>query len=107
MNGRRSLWCALDYSRTRTQALFLMINAGDMSRLLRALRPRRRRTVRRDRLEADAPEPLFTANVDQNKTIRNQFAVTRDGQRFLLLSLIDREASPFVTVLNWRSLVRN
>jgi hypothetical protein len=53
------------------------------------------------------PEPLFTASVDQNKTIRNRFAVSRDGQRFLLLSLIDREASPFVTVLNGRALVRN
>jgi serine/threonine protein kinase/Tol biopolymer transport system component len=59
------------------------------------------------RVVPGTPEPLFTANVDQNKTIRNQYAVTRDGQRFLLLSLIDREASPFVTVLNWRSLVRN
>ena len=59
------------------------------------------------RVVPGTPEPLFTANVDQNKTIRNQYAPTRDGQRFLLLSLIDREASPFVTVLNWRSLVRD
>jgi hypothetical protein len=43
----------------------------------------------------------------QNKTIRNQFAVTRDGRRFLLLSVIDRDASPFVTVVNRRALVRN
>jgi Tol biopolymer transport system component len=59
------------------------------------------------RLVPGTPEPLFTANVDQNQSIRNQFAVSRDGQRFLLLSLIDRDASPLVTVLNWRSLVRN
>ena len=59
------------------------------------------------RLVPGTLEPLFTANVDQNQTIRNQFAVTRDGQRFLILSLIDRDASPIVTVLNWRSLVRN
>jgi Tol biopolymer transport system component len=59
------------------------------------------------RVVPGTPEPLFTANVDQNKSIRNQFAVTRDGQKFLLMSLIDRDASPLVTVLNWRSLVRN
>jgi Tol biopolymer transport system component len=59
------------------------------------------------RIEPGTPEPLFTASVDQLKTIRNQFAVTPDGQRFLVLSLIDRDASPFVTILNWRSLVRH
>lgn len=64
-------------------------------------------TTTATRVVPGTPEPLFTANVDQNKTIRNQFAVTRDGQRFLLLSLIDRDASPLVTVLNWRALVRN
>ena len=64
-------------------------------------------TTSATRVVPGPPEPLFIANVDQNKTIRNQYAVTRDGQRFLLLSLIDRDASPFVTVLNWRSLVRN
>jgi hypothetical protein len=59
------------------------------------------------RLAPGSPEPLFAANVDQIKTIRNQFAVSRDGQRFLVLSLMDRDASPIVTVLNWRALVRN
>jgi hypothetical protein len=59
------------------------------------------------RLVPGTPEPLFTANVDQVKAIRNQYAVSRDGQRFLVLSLMDRDASPIVTVLNWRSLVRN
>lgn len=63
-------------------------------------------TISGTRVAPGSPEPLFTANVDQNKSIRNQYAVTRDGQRFLILSLIDRNASPFVTVLNWRSLVR-
>ena len=58
------------------------------------------------RLVPGTPEPLFTANVDQNRSIRNQFAVTRDGQRFLLMALLNRDASPLVTVLNWRALVR-
>jgi len=59
------------------------------------------------RIVPGTPEPLFTANVDQIKTIRNQFAVSGDGQRFLVLSLMDRDASPIVTVLNWRALVRH
>ncbi|HET7698425.1 MAG TPA: protein kinase [Vicinamibacterales bacterium] len=64
-------------------------------------------TAAGSRVVPGTPEPLFTANVDQNKSIRNQFAVTRDGQRFLLLSLVDRDASPFVAVLGWRSLARD
>jgi len=48
---------------------------------------------------------LFTANVDQDKTIRNQYAVSPDGKRFLLLSVVDRRASPIVAVRNWRALL--
>jgi eukaryotic-like serine/threonine-protein kinase len=58
------------------------------------------------RLEASKPEVLFTANVDQSKSIRNQYAVTPDGQRFLLLSLVDGHTSPVVAILNWRGLLR-
>ena len=58
------------------------------------------------RLEASKPEVLFTANIDQSKTIRNQYAVTPDGQRFLLLSLVDGNTSPIVAILNWRGLLR-
>ena len=57
-------------------------------------------------LDADRPQPLFTAVVDQDKTLRNQWTVTPDGERFLVLSLIDRNASPIVTVLNWQSQLR-
>ena len=60
-----------------------------------------------DRLDASRPDGLFTANVDQNKSIRNQYAISPDGQRFLVLSLADRNASPIVAVLNWRGLIRN
>ena len=58
------------------------------------------------RFEASKPTPLFIANIDQNKTIRNQYAVSPDGQRFLLLSLVDPNESPLVVVLNWQGLVR-
>jgi len=57
-------------------------------------------------IKADRPQVLFTAAVDQDKTLRNQWTVTPDGQRFLVLSLIDRNASPIVTVLNWQSQLR-
>jgi eukaryotic-like serine/threonine-protein kinase len=60
-----------------------------------------------DRLDASRPDPLFAANVDQNKSIRNQYAVSPDGQHFLILSLADRNASPIVAVLNWRRLLTN
>lgn len=59
-----------------------------------------------DRLEASKPVGLFAANVDQNKSIRNQYAASPDGQRFLVLSLAERDASPIVAVVNWRRLVR-
>jgi Tol biopolymer transport system component len=60
-----------------------------------------------DRLDPSRPDPLFAANVDQNKSIRNQYAVSPDGQHFLILSLVDRNASPIVAVLNWRRLLMN
>jgi serine/threonine protein kinase/Tol biopolymer transport system component len=57
------------------------------------------------RLRATAPHALFTANVEQGRTIRNQFAVSPDGQRFLILSAVNPGASPIVAVLNWRTLI--
>ncbi len=63
-------------------------------------------TLSGTRLNPATPEPLFTANVDQTKTIRNQYAASQDGQRFLVLSLVNRNESPIVAVLNWRSLVK-
>jgi hypothetical protein len=58
------------------------------------------------RLDAGTPRALFTANVNQDKSIRNQWAVSPDGQRFLVLSLTDRNASPIVVVLNWHESLR-
>ena len=57
------------------------------------------------RVDASRPDPLFSANVDQNKSIRNQYAASPDGQRFFILSLADHHASPIVAVLNWRKLI--
>jgi Tol biopolymer transport system component len=58
------------------------------------------------RLRAAAPRALFTAKVEQGRTIRNQYAVSPDGQRFLILSAVNAGASPIVAVLNWRSLIK-
>ena len=52
-----------------------------------------------------APRPLFKLTIEQRGTIRNHYAVSRDGQRILVASLIDRQVSPLVAVLNWRSLI--
>jgi Tol biopolymer transport system component len=57
------------------------------------------------RITAGTPQALFTANIDQTKSIRNHYAVSPDGQRFLILSLVDRHTSQLVTVLNWRELL--
>jgi hypothetical protein len=55
--------------------------------------------------EAGIPKPLFDAATVTNTTIggSTSFAVTRDGQRFLVLSPVDKEVSPPIEVLvNWR-----
>jgi eukaryotic-like serine/threonine-protein kinase len=57
-------------------------------------------------IRAAAPQPLFTANIDQTSTLRNQYAVSADGQRFLLLSLVNRHPLPIVVVLNWTNAHR-
>jgi Tol biopolymer transport system component len=54
------------------------------------------------RIRTGTPQPLFTANINQRSTLRNQYAPSSDGKRFLLLSVIDRNTSPIVTVVNWR-----
>jgi eukaryotic-like serine/threonine-protein kinase len=58
------------------------------------------------RFTAAAPQALFTAPVDQRKSIRNQYAVSADGQRFLVLAVTDRDAPQAVVVTNWRTLLR-
>jgi len=54
------------------------------------------------RIRTGTPQRLFTADINQRSTLRNQYAPSADGKRFLLLSVIDRNTSPIVTVVNWR-----
>ncbi len=51
--------------------------------------------------EAGVPRPLFQAKLS-NVPLRNHFAVSADGQRFLMLTLSDQGAASRITVVtNW------
>jgi len=52
-------------------------------------------------LTAGVPQPLFDARIQPGNR-RNTYAVTRDGQKFLLLSPLGREKIvPITMVLHW------
>jgi hypothetical protein len=56
---------------------------------------------------AGIPEPLFAAPLLPGKR-RNTFLVTRDGQKFLVLAPVGKEAmTPMVVILNWRSALKD
>ena len=55
--------------------------------------------------EAGIPKPMFDAVTVTNSIVGGgtPFAVTRDGQRFLVLSPVDKEVSaPIEVLVNWR-----
>jgi Tol biopolymer transport system component len=58
--------------------------------------------------EAGAPHALFTSGTDPTVgTLRHTYAVSRDGQRFLV-NVPERKVAPSITVLvNWPNLLRN
>jgi len=54
-------------------------------------------------LEAGTPVPLFQARVRGMPTGQTQYAVSSDGQRFLMNTLIeDIVTSPITMILNWK-----
>jgi hypothetical protein len=56
--------------------------------------------------QSGVPKVLFATRVPINPT-SDQFAVTRDGQRFLVIEPVDAgEANPFRIVLNWPAAAR-
>jgi serine/threonine protein kinase len=57
-------------------------------------------------IHAGTPQPLFAANINQAATLRNQYAPSADGQRFLILSLVNRNLLPIVVVSNWTPATR-
>ena len=54
--------------------------------------------------KAGVPRVLFRANVSGNNNGRNNYVVSKDGQRFLIVSPTD-EQSPISVVVNWPSLL--
>ncbi len=52
--------------------------------------------------EAGLPQPLFQAHIQTTLNVRNHYLASADGQRFLMLAPLGREAMPPTTlVLNW------
>jgi hypothetical protein len=67
-------------------------------------------TPNADRFDASRPTPLFRTTVlgapYQNGVVRNEYAVTRDGERFLINEPTGGSAAYSIRVLvNWRSLL--
>jgi Tol biopolymer transport system component/tRNA A-37 threonylcarbamoyl transferase component Bud32 len=55
-------------------------------------------------LSIGTPQPLFPTHVDQNDVIRNQYAVSNDGQKILVqVPVVNPGTSPFVAILNWQA----
>jgi Tol biopolymer transport system component len=54
------------------------------------------------------PRPLFQTRISGSlgRDVRNNYAVSRDGQRFLIVTDVEKATSPPITViLNWPSLL--
>ncbi len=55
-----------------------------------------------DRFTVGTMQTLFRTNVEPDRVIRNNYAVSADGQRFLVMSpMVDPSASRLVGVTNW------
>ena len=53
-------------------------------------------------LRPGVAQPLFRTTAETARTIRNNYAASPDGQRFLVMvPLVNPDASPLVGVLNW------
>ena len=57
-----------------------------------------------DTFNADAPRPLFATRLD-TRGLRQTYAVSPDGQRFLLVLPTDVGVSTLTVVLNWPALL--
>jgi dipeptidyl aminopeptidase/acylaminoacyl peptidase len=55
-----------------------------------------------NRFEASLPRPLFNLHIVTLPVVRNHYAVSADGQRFLVNTLVEESApSPLTVVMNW------
>jgi len=60
----------------------------------------------KDTGEPGSPHELFNTGLTVVDPIRDQYAVTADGQRFLLLkTLTETTTTPITVTLNWTSLI--
>ena len=65
-----------------------------------------RRVVHGAGYEASAPAPLFEFRPGGN-LITPYYVVTKDGQKFLLSTIVDTEAAaPLMVVINWAAEVK-
>jgi eukaryotic-like serine/threonine-protein kinase len=55
--------------------------------------------------EVDTPHPLFQTTIDP-EGFRQLYAVSADGNRFLLNAPVDTVGQPLTAVLNWPALVK-
>jgi hypothetical protein len=55
--------------------------------------------------EVDSPRPLFQTTLELT-AFRQTYAVSADGNRFLLNTPVEQAAQPFTVVLNWPALLR-
>src|SRR5262249_9643321 len=56
--------------------------------------------------ETGSPRVLFQTRIPVGPT-RDQFAVTGDGQRFLVIESLETDTKPFIVVLNWQAGLKN
>ena len=56
--------------------------------------------------QAGVPQPLFQSPVGDVLAGRNHYAVTRDGQRFLMVAEDFAAAGTMQVVLNWPALLK-
>ena len=57
---------------------------------------------------ADTAQPLFRVEVPRSARNSNDYSVSRDGQRFLINSIVMQPVRPSVTlILNWASGLLN
>jgi serine/threonine protein kinase/Tol biopolymer transport system component len=55
-----------------------------------------------DGVEIGVPQQLFVAPVQRSMITRNRYVVSSDGERFLLLTLMERgRVAPITMILNW------
>jgi eukaryotic-like serine/threonine-protein kinase len=64
-------------------------------------------TIVRGTLKTSLPKFLFETRLRHPKPVLDQYAVTRDGLKFLVAEPLQRVAKPITIVLNWPSAIRS